>query len=293
MYILKTCNIVLSITTKLFTITQFLEFARKILPAIKISNSIEKDDILVYVEVVRGKNCLKYDGTTLYVSGQYDRLQLMRDSIMALSRIIESILNENNCFSIHSAAIVKNNEVILFAGEGGVGKTSSALYTTILNPEYKIISGDRTIISNRTILGGTEVLYLRKGSLQKIPQLSQIANDSENLWGELYRMDIEAVETENLTLSTVFFPYQVESAKLHVLEYKEDAKFLVFYDSLAYFSKYYPSICLGQKVPLPDISISTHDFKRIKLAKFLSRKIPTYRILGTMQSISEFVAKNY
>lgn len=61
---------------------------------------------------------------------------------------IDALLNETKKTFVHSSAVINNrNEVTLFAGTGGVGKTSLMIY--FVNKGYRFLSDDLTILTNK------------------------------------------------------------------------------------------------------------------------------------------------
>lgn len=107
------------------------------------------------------------------------------DMVYLVLLVFSRELNKRGKYIIHCAAVEKNGECVLIAGEPGAGKTSIAL-GLCLNYGYKLVSNDRTVIglSNNKpyVFSGTLETSIRP-QMKKLlfPHLKE---DFWNKWGE-------------------------------------------------------------------------------------------------------------
>lgn len=114
---------------------------------------------------------------TIELSGRYGKdIPEPQFSFIALA-CFEKMFQENGKYSMHSAAIEKDDNCTLLVGETFSGKTSTVL-ECCLNRDFKYVSDERTTIRIRgneaLIEGGNTLLAARKGFLQEFLKKSDI-----------------------------------------------------------------------------------------------------------------------
>lgn len=120
---------------------------RSTIPGLIVQSIDDLDETLPIINYMDA-SCRSFD-----INTSTDRYQVLfplediyfYDIVYLLLLVFSRGLNKRGKYIIHCAAVEKNGDCILIAGEPGAGKTSIAL-CLCLNYGYKLVSNDRTVI---------------------------------------------------------------------------------------------------------------------------------------------------
>ena len=281
---------------KLFTnaysrLNDLKTYSELYIPDIKFyENGLDKPEYNIYAYYSNKKNYIK-EGNSIFIEDS-DKDLLINDTIMTLSRLFDKILIENGYYIMHSSAVSKDENAILFSGISSAGKTTSALKLCLEYDDIKFCSGDKTVLKEDEVIGGTKRTHVRKGSiLYELPKLKKYFNieDNENIWNEQVYLRpswVNIKEENEKKLKAIIFPKKL-SLPLKIKKLDKRDAFLRIHENLTYFYNY-PHLLVGQELPL-NINIKYKDKVKVtKYAKFLSENINVFTVDGKLDEITDF-----
>ena len=113
----------------------------------------------------RGPNTIVLEDEKLEVSESASSAQLGRDAADIASRLMEKAMNKVGIFSVHGACVSFGRDAILLVGESGSGKTTAALNMCIKDHDISFVTGNRTLTSGNSVVGGVLSVNVRIGSI--------------------------------------------------------------------------------------------------------------------------------
>ena len=269
------------------------------LPPFKVTSEKPKVNIYVY----RDKPRLLVDGENIFLSNESSDKQLGRDTILLLSKFLELRLNETDTFSLHASAVSSSNRAIAIVGPNGSGKTTSAVYSCLLDNGIELVSGNRLFVNGVNIVGGTSGIRLRAGSLESEFKLgSYISPDtlgfhdrkvsltSENV-GIRVNVDYPVKLTKIILVKKLEKELSVKKLDM-ANETQLNEAFLSIHNSASEFSDSFPNFVLGSKIPYPDIFTNEHRWKRIAFVSNLLRNVESVKVEGKLEGIGEYISQN-
>jgi len=169
---LQSCDKTIKLETNSTKLEKFFisdPFPYAIIPNFKVGKTdVNSNFTLIYND--DNKRKIKKRNKIIEISGKY-HTDIPEPQFVFLALIcFEKIFQENEIYSLHAAAIEKNDNCTLLVGDTFSGKTSVVL-ECCLNHDFKYISDERTVIRFKdnkvSIEGGNELLSARKGFLQE------------------------------------------------------------------------------------------------------------------------------
>ena len=243
-------------------------------------------------------NLVVNDDKILLVNNAQEE-QLVRDTVLLMSKILERELNRRDIFSLHASGVSANGKAIAIIGPGGSGKTTSAVYTCMLDRTICFVSGNRIFVRGTDVIDGASGVRLRAGSLGQELGLSSPALEEIGFYDakvSLTPAEIGIVTTPSypLKLTKIIvvrkFERELTVEKLNMAneEQMNDA-FLNLYNCASEFSENFPSFILGPKIPYPNVFTTKLKEARISFIKGLLRNIEVIKVEGKLKEIASFV----
>jgi ABC-type cobalamin/Fe3+-siderophores transport system ATPase subunit len=265
-------------------VDSYRDFAGHIIPRIRTQYNERKPTFSVTM-TPSPNSSMSIENGNMMLEGSYNIGQLTMDGVMLSSMYLEKILNNLGMYSLHSSAVTKDGKGILLIGNSGAGKTTVA-HSLSKNAGYTMISGDRTVVSDDRIIGGTEVHKFRKGTLAH-----ESGNENQNgsQRSEFVKLHGDAIVDEP-TLDQIILVERKEGDP-NYRELIDDEKFLRLYENADYFRNVFPNVILGQKKPLPWRATWDEDAKRIAYVTELVKSVPAYHLSGNLEDITRMISE--
>lgn len=281
----NSCGINIDVDTNYLTYETYIKKSQHLIP--KIRSNEEKSSQISLIIHSGVENDLKLNSMNGFLKGNYNQNQLTMDSIMILSRLLEYQLNLADKYSVHSSAIGNSSGGFLFIGPANSGKTTLAYKIKTLT-NSSIISGDRTVLFDNKIIGGTEKLMFRKGSIiYDFPELNfRNIKPTGTEWSELSTYNVDTFDFDAFNLKKIFLVKRTDSS-YEEMELVGDSKFLRFYEQASYFQESFPNIILGQKKPMISFNNYSLQERRIVFSLSLLDKIPLISVSGSLDELAE------
>lgn len=258
----------------------------------------------VRITATHGPPLLRIDNGNVVMSSFANSSQFAIDVMLAASKFLERELNKNGIYSFHASAISHNGVGMIFLGQPGAGKTTTALSVCFLNKEVQLVSGSRCFVKEDKIVGSIPGLDLRLGSVMEelsseLKGVTAALNlDNVRAWDQ--RVVIKPDEA-GITLNSKY-PIDIGSfvlvkklpKNLTVITegIERDAFLARIYDSIYTFSEQLPHYVLGSKIPYPDIFGEAMRLKRMGFGEQVLAGKPTIYLEGRLADMSSYIVKN-
>jgi hypothetical protein len=224
----------------------------------------------------------------------YRTPEINRGDVMAVvSRHAEYLWANKGVYSVHSSSINIDGKTILIPGRSGAGKTTLMMNLVKNFPQAKLISGDRTLVDGREIVGGTKLLNFIASSLrEEFPDLIKIL-DTYTV-GDRIRLDQEhspfSYQQEPTNINAIVYP-QKHPGKFTDQELKGIPRLTRLVYQGHHFLDEFPRLLLGIMEPL-STPVTQEDRKRV-LAKIkdLTDNTPSYVIAGNLVDMVDFIER--
>ena len=225
---------------------------------------------------------------------RYRTPEIVRGDVMALvSRHAEYLWANKGIYSVHSSSVNIDGKTILIPGRSGAGKTTLMMELIKKFPQTKIISGDRTLIDNEEIVGGTKLLNFIASSLkEEFPYMADVLDtytvrDRIRLAPENSPFDYQQ---EPAITDAIVYP-QKHSGKFIVQELEGIPKFTRFVNQGYHFLDEFPRLLLGIMEPL-STPVTNEDRKRVlDEMRNLTDKTPSYALAGKLTEMVDFIRR--
>jgi hypothetical protein len=269
------------------------------LPPFKITE--EKSEVNIYV--YRDKPSLVVDGENIFLSNESSPEQFSRDIILLISKFLEQKLNKKDIFSLHASAVSSSNMGIAMVGPNGSGKTTSAIYSCLVNKNIKFVSGNRLFIDGINIVSGTRGIRLRAGSLKSefkldnyiLPDILEFQDKKVSVIAE--DLGINANLNYPIRLIKIILVKKLEKElTVKKLDMSNNAQlneaFLILHNSASEFNDNFPNFVLGSKIPYPNMFTDEHRRKRIVFVSNLLRNVESIKVEGRLEEIGEYISRS-
>ena len=225
---------------------------------------------------------------------KYRTPEIIKGDVMALvSRHAEYLWVNKGIYSVHSSSVNIDGKTILIPGRSGAGKTTLMMEIIKNFPQTRIISGDRTLIDNEEIVGGTKFLNFIASSLkEEFPYMADVLDtytvrDRIRLAPENSPFDYQQ---EPAITDAIVYP-QKHSGKFIVQELEGIPKFTRFVNQGYHFLDEFPRLLLGIMEPL-STPVTNEDRKRVlDEMRNLTDKTPSYALAGKLTEMVDFIRK--
>lgn len=239
-------------------------------------------------------------GDGIKLSDDADREQLVKDTILLLSKVLEYNLNKVGIFSLHASSVAYGSEGIAIIGQSGAGKTTSAVRACMIDKGISFVSGNRVFIDGKSIIAGTSLMQLRRGSLE----LELGIKDKPEVKETSFQNRKVSIDPENLDISSVqHYPVRIKKlislkkldtelkvSQMNLKDYNRfNEAFSWLYDAASKYSDYFPNIILGPKIPYPDMFGSELREKRVQFVSNLLDNVELFNVEGRLDSIAAFI----
>ncbi|MCW6161011.1 MAG: hypothetical protein LVQ97_02395 [Candidatus Micrarchaeales archaeon] len=267
----------------------------------------KKLSIDIDINIAYGPRSLKVNGYSVRFSAPADLDRIVIDAVLITSRLIEMKLNKKGIFSIHGSAVSYGDECVLIIGPSGAGKTTTAVYTCMLDKELAYAAGNRIFVDSKDmrVIGGVKKSSLRLGSIRNEFNEFQNLQTKESIKsGNLdtdsaVQVNRISVWPSQLGICESGYPLRVKAviilrkmdSNLCVLEKKgkTDSELLAFYTALSEYSERMPAILMSALIPYPDEVSYTLKKKRLYFSnQFLASK-PVIYIEGRLPEIARSI----
>ncbi len=296
LYLARVYNKEIGIMTNYEIDKSFSESAELYLPDVKFSQSKElyvSPTHIIY-SCFSTQNKKFENKRNLIHLEDYDKKLLINDTLMVASRLSDELLIKDKVYPIHSSCVAKNESAVLLIGSSSTGKTTTALKTCIDDNEISFYSGDKTLLEDNFVVGGTKRVHVRKGSvLFELPYLKSYfeVEDNDKVWDEYIHLRASSIglqeDSEKKYIEAIVIPKKVSSG-LKIKKLNKDESFLRIHENMTHFL-YYPHVLKGQKAPITQFLLDNDD--RLYITEYADNisSLPTYNVSGSLEEISKFV----
>ena len=197
----------------------------------------------------------------------YDQAEPHQHTMWMTAPIMERFHQELGRYTIHGSAFAIRDSGVLIVGETNAGKTSTLL-AAILERGHPAISGERTLVTDCEIIGGTRHINLFTGLASHQPLLQPLLRGVSVGWNKEHRVrlrlaDIGPVKS-TATLRVVVFVTTTNDANLERIEWTSMKKALELYKKLSETIRGTNAFLFNNTVGFP--SLDTDDRSRDRLA---------------------------
>lgn len=152
----------------------------------------------------------------------YDDAEPYQHILWMTGPILERCHQEANRFGIHAAAFAIQNKGVLIVGDTNSGKTSTLL-TAVLARGHAAIAGERSLITDDAIIGGTRHITFFSGLVRSEPLLESLLQETEIGWKQEHRVRFRLADigrvTSSAPLSVVVFATLTTASRLERIEW--------------------------------------------------------------------------
>jgi hypothetical protein len=191
-------------------------------------------------------------------------------------------------------------KAVVIIGPGGSGKTTSAVYTCMLDKTICFMSGNRIFVQGTKVVSGVSGVRLRAGSLKLELGLRGPSVPSHlGFYDTKVSLTPEEIGLSNnpkypIKLGKIIIAKKFEKAitvqKLNTSnEDQMNEAFLNLYSSTSEFSENFPNFLLGPKIPYPDLFTNRLRTARISFIKGLLRSVDVVKVEGKLEEISSYI----
>ncbi|MBU1202379.1 MAG: hypothetical protein KJ583_01255 [Nanoarchaeota archaeon] len=265
---------------------RFFEIGKCFIPDLEESNNTKP--IFTFIGSL-GNPDFKLSKKTFQIISNGSLDNLCYETVKLISKKIEEDYANIGAISVHAAAVSNNGTGVLIMGPTHAGKSTLAMKSCLEN-NFSYISGDRVLLKDTTIVGGTKSDTLRYASFNRDLNLDFPIKivDNLNLWSEQVVLDMSEylkIESGQKNIEAIVFAQHHPSSS-YFKELTDIAKKTIkLYDSLVFFLDTYPSLLYSAKTPLPPSKNDLLREQRFNLAEKLS-SFPCYSLVGTFSYMS-------
>lgn len=193
-----------------------------------------------------------------------------KDIVTASSRILEHLLFLNGQYSVHSSAFSINDSVgILLPGQARTGKTMTMI-DMCKNGCYKVISSDRTVIENDSMIAGTKVI-----------------NTSDKIYSANQSLQVQMLPA---TLVEIIYPL-ISNVDATIKELNPTEAFTRLVNQSFYFLEEFPRVIFATTQLFPNITPEVYKNNMLLKMKKLSETVPSISIAGRSEDIKDYITK--
>ena len=227
-----------------------------------------------YTKVVYSSKGIFYYGSFGETVSQYDIKNL-------LLQLLDFELQGKGYFTPHSSAASNLDKGVLVVGESGAGKTM--LIFELLKRGFNFISNERTIISDKEIIGGTSTVIIKPKNLYYFKSMRK------KTWGGFEYLELDA-QKRSASLNLIVFPNITQAKDLIVDK-------LDFYSAATRLYNILTETILGLFMisKMKDCGQSLDNMltkqKRLSTLTSLLNNIPVYYVAGKASNVATELEK--
>ena len=268
---------------------------KNILPSAKFIEHSNSPNICV--KVSEGfKGVVRFsDENNVLINSTGNLNDIVMDSILTISKLVERHLNKKQIFSMHASGICTDNKCILFIGPSGSGKTTTAAKSCITNNKIAFID-NRLLLKDQQVVAATEIFNISQGSL--IYEFGYLTHKTKNDEQASKKIKLDSAllgiaQNKNypLDIKAIIFINKLP-VKFKVIKSDNINTILPqLHDSLLRYSDTFPSFILGAEKVYPQIFDIRLRQSRLNFTFKLARAVELFIIEGSLEDISEFSTK--
>lgn len=260
-------------------LTEFVESCEHWLPDIRRSRNLGAPALTVCVSC--GQPRLRYRRNGFEIRGNSGVFHTCLDSGIVLSRYLERELNRCGRYSVHAGCVAVRGCAHLLLGGAGAGKTTIAASWSRLDPSARVLAGDRAVVFDDRVVGGTTTLAFRNLGIDAA-HLPPGRHRSLGGWTSVqYPRDVFRSSYPIGSLSVV----KLTSGPAVRMQIAEPDHFLRVYEQIAHFGDVFPNIALGHLMPIPIFSTMKAQAQRIEFTRQLVHGRNVFSVSGGLQEV--------
>lgn len=280
------CGVTALIRSDWITVDEFVAATSHMLPSAQATEPAKPD---LHIELSRDVTGLRCTETGFEISGDYAPGMLVQDCALVLSRYLERELNRRGLWSLHASAVALGERGVLLPGKSNCGKTSTAITVCQLCPEARVLSGDRAVIDEQRIVGGTTTVSIPIAAAPAHPAVRAAAVRSRSVTGKV-RLPHFSGDATPARLSEIVVLLGRLPQPVQLTAPDDDRKFRYIHDSLCHFSDVSPNACHGQRSLVPYFNDPDLRHRRLVVAERIAATVEMTAARGDLDSTAADVA---